>query len=302
MDLVKLKYFLAVLETGHFARAAQSLGISQPAVSKSIKALEDDLGVRLFERGQFGAEPTRYALRLATRAKLMLAEGRLARAELDAMRGARKGRLAIGAGISFASRILPLAIERYRRRWPGISVSVDVGMSGVLFPALQNGEYDFVVSAPPLALSVDGDLAQEKLFDEVDSIVVGRGHPLIAQRPQSLADVAGYPWLVSGRSGLWDYIRGSYLAAGLPPPTDVVNTDSELLAKGLLNTGPFVCLLGRELYAMEAEAGLLFEIPLAGFGDVRPAFITTRKRSPLQLAARNMIQIVRSVCAADTAR
>lgn len=302
MDPTKLRYFLAVLETGHFARAAQGLGISQPAVSKSIKALEDDLGVRLFERGQFGAEPTRYALRLATRAKLMLAEGRLARAELDAMRGARKGRLAIGAGISFASRILPIAIERYRRRWPGVSVSVDVGMSGGLYPALQNGEFDFVVSAPPVALAVDSELAQEKLFDEVDSIVVGRNHPFLTSPPNSLADIEGYPWLVSGRSGLWDYICASFIDAGMRPPRDVVRTDSEALAKGLLSQGPYVCLLGRELYALEAEAGLVFEVPIAGFGDVRPAFITTRKRSPLQLAARNMIGIIRSVIADDQRR
>ncbi|MBY0303877.1 MAG: LysR family transcriptional regulator [Sphingomonas sp.] len=300
MDPTKLRYFLAVLETGHFARAAQSLGISQPAISKSIKALEDDLGVRLFERGQFGAEPTRYALRLATRAKLMLAEGRLARAELEAMRGARKGRLAIGAGISFASRILPIAIERYRRRWPGISVSIDVGMSGSLFPALQSGEFDFVVSAPPIALTIDGDLSQEKLFDEVDSIVVGRDHPLLKAPPASLNDIGNYPWLVSGRSGLWDYICASFVEAGLRPPRDVVRTDSETLAKGLMNHGPYICLLGRELYALEAEAGLLFEIPLAGFGDIRPALITTRKRSPLQLAARNMIAIIRSVCAEES--
>lgn len=299
MDPVKLRYFLTVLETGHFARAAHALGISQPAVSKSIKALEDDLGVRLFERGQFGAEPTRYATRLATRAKLMLAESRLARAELEAMRGARKGRIAIGAGISFASRILPLAIDRYRRRWPGISISVDVGMSGALFPALQSGEFDFVISAPPIALNVDSDLAQERLFDEVDSIVVGRGHPLVSQPPSCLADVAGYPWLVSGRSGLWDYICASFRDASLPPPRDVVQTDSEALAKGLMMRGPYICLLGRELYAVEAENGSLCEIPLAGFGDVRPAFITTRRRSPVQPAAKNMIGVIRTVCAAE---
>jgi DNA-binding transcriptional LysR family regulator len=299
VDQTKLRYFLAVLDNGHFARAAATLGVSQPAISKSIKSLEDELGVRLFERGQFGAEPTRYATRLAVRARLMLAESRLARAEIDAMRGARKGSLAIGAGISFAARIVPLAIDRYRRRWPGISVSIDVGMSGTLFPTLQNGELDFVISAPPTALAVDGELQQEKLFDEVDSLVVGRDHPLVMTPPTSLADVGEYPWLVSARSGLWDYICTSYAEAGLEPPRDVVRTDSESLAKALLAQGPYICLLGRELYIEEARTGALREITLDGFGDVRPAFITTRKRSPLQLAARNMIQIIRKVCAEE---
>jgi DNA-binding transcriptional LysR family regulator len=299
MDTTKLRYFLAVLETGHFARAAQSLGISQPAVSKSIKALEEDLGVRLFERGQFGAEPTRFATTLAKRAKLMLAENRLARAELDAMRGASKGRLAIGAGISCVGRILPIAIERYRRRWPGITLSIEVGMSDSLFLALQKGELDFVVSAPPLALAVDTDLAQEKLFDEVDSIVVGRGHPLLTVPPRSLNDIRGYPWIVSGGGGRWDRICARFINNGLQPPPHVVRTDSEALVKGLMNQGPYLCLMGRELYTLEAELGLLFEVPFAGFSDIRPALITTRKRSPLQLAARNMITIIRSVCSDD---
>lgn len=297
MDSTKLRYFLAVLEAGHFARAAAALGISQPAVSKSVKALEDDLGVRLFERGQFGAEPTRYALQLATRARLMLAEGRLARAEIDAMRGARTGRLAIGAGISFAYRVLPIAIDRYRRRWPGVSVSVDVGMSGPLFTALRQGDFDFVISAPPISVGADVELHQEKLFDEVDSPVVGRNHALAATPPTSIADFCGFPWLVSGRSGLWDSICARFIQAGLDPPKDVVRIDSEVLAKALLGQGPYICLLGRELYARELEQGLLCELPLAGFGDTRPAYVTTRRRSPLQLAAVNMIQIIKDVCA-----
>lgn len=301
MDPAKLKHFLTVLETRHFARAAQALGISQPAVSKSIKSLETELGVKLFERGQFGAEPTRYAQLLAVRAKLILAEGRMARAELAAMRGAKKGRLAIGAGVSFAARILPRAIELYRRRWPGISVSVDVGMSGALFPGLLRGEYDFVLSAPPLALAVDPDLQQRILFEEADSIVVGPGHPLLLRPPQTLADLAPYPWLVSARSGLWEYICATFLQAGVAPPADIIEIDSDTLAKGLLAVGPYLCLLGRELYAAEADAGTLFEVPLPGFGDTRPAYITTRRRSPVQPAARNMIQIITRLCEAEHA-
>jgi DNA-binding transcriptional LysR family regulator len=299
MDPTKLQHFLAVLETGHYARAAQRLGISQPAVSKSIKTLETELGVRLFDRGQFGAEPTRFAARLAGRAKLILAEGHLARAEMAALRGAKAGQIAIGAGISFASRILPQAIERYRRRWPRVSVTVDVGMSGALFPALLRGKYDLVISAPPISLQVDPELTHEKLFDEIDSIVVGPGHPLLVNPPETLADISKFPWLVAGRSGLWDYICTSFVQAGVEPPSDIVRTDSETLAKGLLAQGPYLCLLGRELYANEMQAGRLFEVALPGFGDTRPAYITTRRRSPLQLAARNMVQVLRAVCAAE---
>ena len=299
MDPIKLRHFLAVLECGHFARAAQQLGISQPAVSKSIKTLEADLGVTLFSRGLYGAQPTHFAERLAVRAKLIMAEGRLARAELAAMRDGQRGQLLVGTGVSFATRLLPLAIERYRRRWPGIAVTVDVGMSGSLFPALLRGELDFVVSAPPVELKVDESLLQEHLFEEEDSIVVGRGHPLLERRPRGLADLAPYPWVVTTRSGIWDYIAGTFERAGLEPPADVIRTDSESLAKGLLSRGPYLCLLGRELYVLEAQAGLLCPVPLTGFGDRRPAHITVRRRSPLPLAAKNMIAVIKQVCAEE---
>jgi DNA-binding transcriptional LysR family regulator len=297
VDPIKLQRFLAVLDTGHFARAAAQLGISQPAVSKSIKTLETELGVRLFERGQFGAEPTPFAKRLAVRAKLILAEGRLARAELDAMRGAKSGSLAIGTGISFASRILPQALDRFRRRWPNVAISVDVGISGMLFPGLLRGDYDFVISAPPPSLGIDPEIACEALFEEADVLVVGPSHPLLVEPPRTIADVQRYPWLVAGRSGLWESIVASFTAVGSPPPRDVIRTDSDTLAKALLLQGPYVCLLGRQLFAVEADQQRLFEVSLPGFGDRRPAFITTRRRSQPSLAARNMLTLIRAICA-----
>lgn len=294
MDPVKLTHFLAVLDAGHFARAAKALGLTQPAVSKSIKALEASLGVRLFERGQFGAEPTEFANRLATHARLIVAEGALARSEMSALRNATAGNLVIGASVNFARNILPAAIEHYRRRWPEVVISVEVGLSPMLFTALLNGKLDFVVSAPPAGLQVDEALSREYLFEETDALVVGSGHPLVGRPSLGLADLLAYPWVVPQSGGRWEQINAVFIAAGLPPPHRLLRTESMILALALLSTGPYICLLGRDIYP-EVTSGTLMELQLPALTEKRPAYITTRLRTPLRLTAQNMVTILRNL-------
>jgi DNA-binding transcriptional LysR family regulator len=296
MDPVKLAHFLAVLETGHFARAARQLGLSQPAISKSIKALESSLGVQLFQRGQYGAQPTEFANRLARHARLIVAEGALARAEMNALRSATAGHLEIGASISFARDILPAAIERYRRRWPDVAISVDVGLSGSLFNDLLNGRLDFVISAPPTTLNVDEGLSQEYLLDEVDAFVVSSQHPLADQPEIGLADLLGFPWVVPKSGGRWEQIHALFASSKLPPPHRLVRTESTVLALRLLSHGPYICLLGRSIFAPEMEVGLLTELRLPHLIDKRPAFLTTRASTQSRLSAVNMITVLRDIC------
>ena len=296
MDPVKLTHFLTVLETGHFARAARQLGLTQPAISKSIKALENSLGVPLFQRGQYGAQPTEFANRLARHARLIVAEGALARTEMDALRNATAGHLQIGSSVNFARDILPAAIERYRRRWPDVAISVEVGLSGSLFTDLLNGRLDFVVSAPPATLKVDEGLCQEYLIDEVDAFVVGSQHPLTDRTEIALADLLTFPWVVPKSGGRWEQIHAVFAAAGLPPPQRLVRTESTVLALRLLSHGPYICLLGRGIFEPEVEIGLLTELRLPHSIEKRPAFLTTPARTKLRLAAINIIAILRDIC------
>src|ERR1700740_2589040 len=138
VDPVKLRHFIAVLDTGSFARAAEGAEISQPAISKSIRVLEEALNLRLFERGRAGARPTRYAELLAAHARVILAEYALAEAGMRAFRHADHQQIPTGASLSLAQTLLPRAIARFRRRWPDVTLSVEVGLSTPLFGRLLN--------------------------------------------------------------------------------------------------------------------------------------------------------------------
>lgn len=298
MSDAAIEQFLAVCEHGHFGRAAEALGVSQQAVSKGISALEKRVGTRLFSRGAFGAVPTPAGEVLATRARQARAELALGFAEIDSMRGSRGGRVRVGVGLCFAGRIMPLAIERFRALHPKVHVSAVVESSAALFPMMLAGELDFCASAPPPEFPVAPELAREKLFMDADSVIVRRNHPLAAKRQARLADLAGFPWIMSAQIGdTWDRVCGEFSAAGLAPPTQLVRTDSIALARELLQHGPYIVLLSRENVSRDLAAGSMVAIDVDRIPERRPAILTYRRRSTLQPAAMNMIGVLKRVCA-----
>ncbi|MET0238687.1 MAG: LysR family transcriptional regulator [Sphingobium sp.] len=294
-DPIKLRHFLAVLDSGTFALAAQKTGISQPAMTKSIRALEDNLAVSLFERGRAGARPTRYADLLASHARVILAEYALAQAELRALSNAGDQELAIGASLSLSQTILPKAIARFRRRWPGVTMSVQVGLSAPLFDGLLSGDLDLVLSAPEEGLAVDARISRTFLLEERDALVVGAHHPLLERETIALADLLEFPWIVPRRSARLDRIHVVFAASGLPPPPYILRSEGSELARGLLMEEPFICLIGEDIMRFELDTGRLATLPDLGFGSSRPAFVSTRRGSRQRPAARNLADVLMAV-------
>ena len=107
-DATRLRQLATVIRCRSYAKAAEVLGMSQPALSKSVLALERELGVKVLERGRFGAVPTPFGEALARRSDAVDAELRIAREELRSLRNARAGRVTIGCGPAEATRLLPL--------------------------------------------------------------------------------------------------------------------------------------------------------------------------------------------------
>jgi len=297
MDLGKLNHFVAVAEHRHFGRAAVALGVSQQALSKSIASLERELRVKLFERGAYGAVLTPYGEAMLRRAKIVDAELRLGRAEIESMRGFREGHVRIGAGLAFVGRVMPEVLLRMQAAHPGVTLSTWVESSAALFPMLLRGELDFVLSAPPLQFVVDSELRQERLFIDPDRLYVRTAHPLAKRRRLSLPDLQPYTWLMSAQMGsIWQRICREFTAAGLQPPEHVMYMDSTALAKEMIVRSNCVALLSRENVDTELAAGRMIELDTLGLGEQRVALITTRARSSLQPAAARCLDLAREVC------
>ena len=143
-----LKSFLAVADKSSITEAAAALNVSQPALTKSIKQLEADLGVTLFERTSTGVSLTRFGSVLQHHAKIMENEYRHALSRIDDLKGGRKGTIRIGAGPIWLVAILPPIIARFQRENPDVDISllggvialamvinvITAGLAGVLVP------------------------------------------------------------------------------------------------------------------------------------------------------------------------
>ncbi len=301
LDPVKLRHLVAIVDAGSFAGAAEGLGISQPAISKSVRALEEVVETQLFERGRAGARPTRYADLLAGHARVILAEYRLAGAELQSLRQANAQQIAIGASLSLTQTLLPAGIAAFRRRWPDVAITVDVGFSEQLLADLSDGRLDLVLSAPEGTTEIGDRLGRTFLLEERDALIVGATHPLLSMDRAGLSDLLAYPWIVPRRSGRLDRIHAIFAKHGLPPPANILRAESGDLARGLLRQGSFICLMGEGVLRADIVAGQVAVLPDAEFAATRAAFLftrtSTRSRPPLRNLATVLLDMARGQAA-----
>jgi DNA-binding transcriptional LysR family regulator len=197
-DLRQLRYFVAVAERLHFGRAAEALHISQPPLSRAIRALEDDLGVPLFHRTRRRVELTPQGARLLEEARRLTGQLERAVHELRAMAGAGQARLRIGF-VSLADYgVLPGLLKAYKSAQPGVRLALREMLSPDQAAALAAGELDFGLLLPPVA----GAARLEHLVVQRERFVLAlpARHRLAAGSGKlALREMAGEPFVTIPR-------------------------------------------------------------------------------------------------------
>ncbi len=191
MDLDQLRYFLRVAERQSFTKAAADLAISQPALSRSIQKLEEDLGQPVFERQA-------RAVVLTDAGRLLQARARQALALLDDTRteitdDGRSGRLRIGAIPTVAPYFLPDVLRRFTKAFPNASVVVREETTALLLKACGDGEIDLGILALPVSAP---SLDVETLFEEELLLVMPPDHPLASRPTVRIADIESLPFIL----------------------------------------------------------------------------------------------------------
>ena len=183
MDLRQLRYVVAVASRRSFTRAAEDLGIAQPALSQQVAALERELGVRLFDRTNRRVAPTQAGLALSIRAERILEDAAAAAREVGAHADGQRGRVAVGTCRSFADFTLPKILGEFHRRYPEIEVSLEEGSAADLLARLRSGAIDVLAGE----LSGDGpthignDLQEEALFEDDLVVATAPSHPFASR-------------------------------------------------------------------------------------------------------------------------
>jgi DNA-binding transcriptional LysR family regulator len=296
LDVPRLRQLALIVRERSFSKAAESLGVSQPALSKNIRALERALGVQLLERGRFGALPTTFGLALARHADAIDAELRNAVQEVNALRTAQTGHTCVGCGPSEATRLLPIALNRLRARAPGISVTVLYGLNEALMPMVRHGEVDFAISSIPTRPAVP-DLRRIRLHEDSAAVIARSGHPLLARRePLTAHDLVGQQWILARQHELERRaLDDVFVEAGLEPPQVTLETTSAVLMKTAVMQSDFLTFLPRELIFWEERAGLLSALQLDAPSWRRIVGLTLRARAGISPAAQALIDSLREV-------
>jgi DNA-binding transcriptional LysR family regulator len=296
LDVGRLRQLALVVRERSFSKAAEVMGISQPALSKSIRALERALGVRLLERGRFGASPTAFGLALIRHADAVDAELRSAVREIEDLRGARIGHTCVGCGPSEATRLLPIALNRLRERAPNIHVTVLYGLNEALVPMVKHGEVDFAISSIP-ARSSDQDIRHVRLHEDRAAVIARSGHRLVERRGLITAQhLLDQQWVLARQPELERRaLDDLFIEAGLETPKVSLETTSAVLMKTVVMQSDLLTFLPRELVFWEERTGLLSALKLAAMPWRRIVGLTLRARAGVSPAAQALIDVLREV-------
>jgi len=196
MNLQQLRYFKAVADLRHFTQAAESVGVTQPSLSKQIHSLEKELGAPLFERATGALTAAGEALLpIAVR---VLADVDAAHREVQDLVGLRRGRVRLGATPSLCVSLVPPLLRRFHDRHPGVELHIEEGGSQDLVRALGHGELDLALIVLP-GYGMAPGLRAEPLFRE--GLVVASVEPLLEPGDRlRVTDLRGRP-LVMFRAG-----------------------------------------------------------------------------------------------------
>jgi LysR family nitrogen assimilation transcriptional regulator len=238
MDLKQLEYFVRVAELGSFTRAAQVLGVAQPALSRQVRLLEVELRQNLLDRNGRGATPTEAGQLLLEHGRGILHQVERAREELGRVRSGLSGRVALGMPPSVA-RVLTVPLTRaFRQRLPEAQLSISEGLSTAMQENLLNGRLDIAVLYKPSAMP---GVEHQPLLSEELLLVQPRPPGLQEDPPPpplALREVAALPLLIPSRpNAIRMHVEAQMAAIGCRPSIaleiDGVSAILDLVADGV---------------------------------------------------------------------
>ena len=195
LDTRRLRVLVQVARQGSFSAAAETLGYTQPAVSRQIATLEAEVGTQLVRRVPQGAVLTDAGRLLVDRAEAILVSLASAEEELRQLAGLEGGRLRIATFASAAASIMPLAIASFRERHPAVELRVVMADPYDSLPRLRTGELDFALSheAVDEAEDIRSGIEFVRLFDDPMYVVMPVGHRLADAAKLDLSSFADKP-------------------------------------------------------------------------------------------------------------
>ena len=287
-----LHTFVAVAQQGTLGRAAETLNLRQPALSKTLNELEQLTGTRLFERGRLGAQLTLVGEQFLTHAVRVLDALNTAGQSLNYKPEQNNAVIRVGALPTAALGILPSVIGQVHKQQPDITIQVATTNNPMLLAGLKSGELDVGIGRMSDPELMSG-LTYEMLFLESLKLVVRPNHPLL-QTTITLSRVLEWPVVVlpTGtvpRQNTEDLLQSQ----GCKLPTGCIETLSASLSRQLTVNFDYVWFVPSGAVKNDLREGSLTALPIVppGMGD--PIGILTRVDAPLSIGVQTLIAAIR---------
>src|SRR5262245_61730677 len=279
LDPRQLKAFLAIVKTGSLGLAAESLHVTQPALSRIIRRLESQLGVPLFERRTTGMELTSFGHALLPHATFLSEEATLALEQINSLRGLGQGTIRIGAVGSVTNSVLPSVLDRVLTQWPNLHVQIVEGVEDVLTVQLTNNAIDVAICGPIAESEEIVQVAEHKFTDRY-SVICSATNELQHRASLTIHDLIDVPWVMPAAEAEPRRMFSALISRlGATMPRIAVETRSPGVIKALVAKTHFLGWLPEPLFAAEQAAGLIKALDVSGMSPQRRFFVFRRRRN-----------------------
>lgn len=283
------------------SRAAETLGLTQPAVTRIIHDVEAELEVPLFVRTSRGTHCTSFGQIVADHAELVFAQLERAEEEVREAREGLSGRVTAGVLLAGAASILPRALVRFHHERPGVRVTLIEGTYDYLIPLLHQGGLDFICGRLPAYHHRQG-LEVEAFQQEEVALVARPGHPVLGGGAVSLAHLSAWPWILPlPETTLRQLIDNAFLEQGLRQPRIACQSVSVIANRRMLLETDWICAFPSQVVEPDIDAGLLARVPLDPVLSFGPVGICYRRDVPLSRAAEGLVSVLRGTVGTDGA-
>ena len=287
-----LHTFVAVAQQGTLGRAAETLNLSQPALSKTLNELEQLTGTRLFERGRLGAQLTLVGEQFLTHAVKVLDALNSAGQALNRKEGLNNDIVRIGALPTAALGILPTVIGQFHKQQKDITLQGATMNNTMLLAGLKSGEIDIGIGRMSDPELMSG-LHYELLFLESLKLVVRPGHPLL-QETVTLSRVMEWPVVVSPKGTVPRQNAEALLQSqGCKMPAGCIETLSASLSRQLTVDFDYVWFVPSGAVKDDLRRGVLTALPIATQGAGEPIGILTRVDATLTPGTQTLLSAIR---------
>jgi DNA-binding transcriptional LysR family regulator len=296
LDVRRLRVLREVIARGSFSAAAESLHLSQSAVSQQIAVLEREVGIPLLERTTQGPKLTAAGEALMEHGDAVICRLEEAERELAQIAGLEGGRIRLVSFPTANATLMTRALSLFRGRFPKVELEFSEGEPEDSYPGVKRGDFDVAVvfDYPEYPLEFSRDVEAELIFEEPMRVALPAGHPLAAAKSVRLADLAEEDWHCgalpsSCRSQVINLCR----EAGFEPRISFQSEDYEVI-KGFVAGGLGVSILPE--LAGEHEGMVLRAI--RGQKPIRRLWAVTRETDARSPAVEEMLGVLREVCRA----